>query len=316
MKEDRRFYWVNYYSEEKVDPSLLLNRPYANHMNSLETDAHLFVPGDDLELAINTAITIGEPLLLTGEPGTGKTQSAYYTAYKLGTGPVLHYQVKSDSRATDLLYYFDTVRYFHDATVNSRINPASTHLLNKANYLEQRILWKAFESSVPQVVLIDEIDKAPRDFPNDLLYELDQMQFTVAETGEKVEPKEGRSPIVFITSNGERRLPEPFLRRCVYHHINFDESLVRLIVRGRSQEYNKLSTEFVDFAVRRFMALRELPLRKHPSTSELLVWLRVLSITTTSGQDGKMIDRLNGSLSELPYLNLLLKDKEDYEDLK
>lgn len=146
--------------------------------DGLKTDAPRFVPDIDLQEAINTALAVGEPLLLTGEPGTGKTQAAYYAAWKLGLGDVLHFQVKSDSTAQDLLYHFDSVRYFHDAHLRAGVT------LSKMDYVEERPLWEALTSDKPRVLLIDEIDKAPRDFPNDLLHELDQMSFTVKETRE------------------------------------------------------------------------------------------------------------------------------------
>ena len=157
------------------DTSLLLRRPFAALSNSFADDAKRFVSGEQLEIAVNTAIAVGEPLLITGEPGTGKTQAAYYAAYQLGVEPVLHFQVKSDSSARDLLYHFDTVRYFHDAHLRREGEP-----LNKAEYVEPRDLWKALVSDTPRVLLIDEIDKAPRDFPNDLLHELDQLQSEIA----------------------------------------------------------------------------------------------------------------------------------------
>lgn len=210
------------------DPEVLRQRPFAAVDASLTVNAARFVPGEQLETAINTAIAVGEPLLITGEPGTGKTQAAYYVAYKLGLEPVLHFQVKSDGNAQDLLYHFDTVRYFHDAHFSKSAAP-----LNKADYVEPRALWQAMASPHPRVLLIDEIDKAPRDFPNDLLHELDQMEFTVAETGKTIRAPRTQRPIVVITSNSERRLPEPFLRRCVYHHIRFDDNLVAKAVEKR-----------------------------------------------------------------------------------
>ena len=163
------------------DPEVLARRPFLTLKGSLTEDAELFEPGEELETAINTSIAVGDPLLLTGEPGTGKTQTAYYVAHKLGLEPVLHFQVKSDVTARDLLYHFDTVRYFHDAHLEGLGE------LDKRRYRDKRPLWKALASERPRVLLIDEIDKAPRDFPNDLLHELDQMEFEVAETGEKVE---------------------------------------------------------------------------------------------------------------------------------
>ena len=179
---------------------------------------------------INTAIAVGEPLLLTGQPGTGKTQSAYYTAFQLGV-KCIHFQVKSDSTAKDLLYDFDMVRYFRDAHLQNvqqeQLSNGNPNTLNKDDYIEKRQLWEAFElgkkKGVSQVLLIDEIDKAPRDFPNDLLHELNQMEFTILETGEKISAPAHLRPIVFITSNSERRLPEPFLRRCfslLYFHLH------------------------------------------------------------------------------------------------
>jgi len=211
-----------------ANPSLLLHRPFNQFKGSLTDEARHYVPGQTLETAINTAIAVGEPLLITGEPGTGKTQAAYYTAFKLGVGPLCHFQVKSDTVARDLLYHFDNVRYFHDAQF------AKDSKFQKADYVEKRPLWTAFESTLPQVLLIDEIDKAPRDFPNDLLHELDQMEFRVPETGQIIKASPETRPIVFITSNSERRLPEPFLRRCVYHHVKFDEELIDLFPENAS----------------------------------------------------------------------------------
>lgn len=237
-----------------ADKTLLAQRPFAEVDRSFQADASRFVPGEQLATAINTAIAVGEPLLVTGEPGTGKTQAAYYAAYKLGIEPVIHFQVKSDSTARDLLYHFDTVRYFHDAHLLSLepqgANP--TQRLDKRNYIEPRALWTAFQTAgttgAPCVLLIDEIDKAPRDFPNDLLHELDKMEFTVIETGETISAPRHLTPIVFITSNSERRLPEPFLRRCVYHHIRFDDQLVARAIASRRAEFAKLSDGFLTLA--------------------------------------------------------------------
>ena len=303
-----QFRLVDHQSAPLTEPSILRNRPFSKTYNSFANDARLFVPGEELEIAINTAIAVGAPLLITGEPGTGKTQAAYYTAYKLGLEPVLHFQVKSESSANDLLYYFDAVRYFHDA--NTRSNGSANIALEKKNYVERRPLWEAFVSEKPSVLLIDEIDKAPRDFPNDLLHELDKMEFTVAETQERVCANPDMRPIVFITSNSERRLPEPFLRRCVYHNIRFNETLVRQAVEQRQKEYAQLSQEFIEMAMRQFLALRARPLRKTPSTGELLVWLRVLATAT-----GTYPEKLSDRLAQLPFLGTLLKDQQDILEL-
>ncbi len=288
------------------DPRVLLDRPYTWHPLSFEEDARFFVPGEDLETAINTAIAVGEPLLVTGEPGTGKTQAAYYAAYGLGIEPVLHFQVKSESTARDLLYDFDAVRYFHDAAV--RKDAAAP---DKGDYVEKRLLWEAIESELPRVLLIDEIDKAPRDFPNDLLHELDKMEFTISETRRTVKAGKENRPVVFITSNSERRLPEPFLRRCVYHHIEFDDTIVARAVEKRRDEFRDISDGFIKTAMERFLELRDMTLRKRPATGEFLVWLRVLALKV-----GTRAERLDRDVSRLPYIGVLLKDHQDIEDVK
>lgn len=292
----------------------LLRRPFIALDTSFATDARRFAPGVSLEVAMNTAIAVGQPLLLTGEPGTGKTQAAYYAAFKLGIEPVIHFQVKSDTTAKDLLYYFDTVRYFHEA--NTRGSEGSIARLGKRSlpdkqkFVEKRPLWVAFESEFPRLLLIDEIDKAPRDFPNDLLHELDKMEFTIPETGKTVAATREMRPIVFITSNSERRLPEPFLRRCIYHHVRFEPRLIKEAIEKRQEMYQPLSDAFVDLALQRFLALRERALRKVPSTGEFLVWLRVLALTV-----GTYPEALDTDLSTLPYLGVLLKDHQDLNEV-
>lgn len=288
-----------------ADKTVLLNRPFAALSKSFADDARKFVPGEQLETALNTALAVGEPLLITGEPGTGKTQTAYYAAYKLGLEPVIHFQVKSDTTARNLLYSFDTVRYFHDAHFRRENEP-----LHKGDYVEPGPLYEALSSPETRVLLIDEIDKAPRDFPNDLLHELDKMEFLIVETQERVSAPKQKRPIVVITSNSERRLPEPFLRRCVYHHIRFDDSIIERAVANRKEEYENLSPEFIRMAVQRFLALRERGLRKKPATGELLVWLRVLALAA-----GSYSQELSEKLSDLPHLGVLLKNHQDIEDL-
>ncbi len=289
-----------------ADPRMLLERPFAKSDRSFAADARRFVPGDELDTAINTAVVVGQPLLITGEAGTGKTQAAYYAAYMLAIEPVLHFQVKSDSTARDLLYHFDAVRYLQEA----HLSKEGDQPLDKNDYVEPQALWQAMDSELPRVLLIDEIDKAPRDFPNDLLHELDKMEFTVTETGRKVEGPAAKRPVVFITSNSERRLPEPFLRRCVYHRVVFDDALVETAVEKRLDDYTNLSRDFLKMAIQRFLALRDRELRKKPSTGELLVWLRVLALAVDTEPE-----RLDRDLSKLPYLGVLLKDHQDIEDL-
>ena len=279
-------------------------RPILGSGGSFAADARRFVAGEALDTAINTAIAVNQSLLITGEPGTGKTQAAYYAAYKLGIEPVLHFQVKSDSTAHDLLYHFDTVRYFHDAHLKKED-------LKKADYIEKRALWKALIAEHPCVLLIDEIDKAPRDFPNDLLHELDKLEFEVVETEQRIQGSNANQPILFITSNSERRLPEPFLRRCVFHHIPFDRDLAWEAVQARAAEYPALDEAFLKLAVDRFMRLRARALRKLPATGELLVWLRVLGLDV-----GRYSQQLDDDLAKLPYLGVLLKDHQDVEETR
>ena len=187
-------------------------------------------------------------------------------------------------------------------------------LRRRKKYCDKNPLWQAIEDAKqrgrPRVLLIDEIDKAPRDFPNDLLHELDQMEFYVRETDERIEVQPHLRPIVFITSNSERRLPEPFLRRCVYHHIVFEPSLIKRILRVRRDEFGQLSDGFLELAVERFLSLRERGLQKRPSTGELLMWLRVLA-AAGNVNEAKLRE---ADPTKLPYLGVLLKNRQDLLD--
>lgn len=292
---------------------MLRQRPFQTE--TLKHDAGRFVPDEGLLDAVNTALAVGEPLLLTGEPGTGKTQTAYYVAWKLGLDDVLHFQVKSDSKAQDILYHFDSVRYFHDAHVQAG-KP-----LNKADYVEDRPLWTALLSDKPRVLLIDEIDKAPRDFPNDLLNELDQMSFTIKETGQKITVRDGNRPLVFITSNSERRLPEAFLRRCTFHHIDFNLDMLHRVVESHSVGFASLAEQdgMLTLAINRFMQLRRgIRLRKQPATGELLVWLKAMALAagTSPQRLQELFFQLEDERRLLPFLTTLLKDRQDVETVK
>jgi len=294
--------------DQLTDDSWIKNRSIIRFTDNLEKGAKYFIPSDQLIIAINTAIAVGEPLLVTGEPGTGKTQIAYYIAYKLNLGEVLHFQVKSTSKAQDLLYNFDTVRYFHDAHLAE-----SKQGLKKEKYIRRGPLYRALEAERPSVLLIDEIDKAPRDFPNDLLLELDQNKFEIPELdGLKISGLDIHNrPIIVITSNSERRLPEPFLRRCIYHYIQFDDSLLQKAVYARKDEYPNMSETFLNIAIARFVELRKANLRKKPSTGELLTWIRVMATAANIE-----VDKLKGDLSQLPYLGALLKDHSDLQEVE
>jgi MoxR-like ATPase len=280
---------------------LLGGRALPPTLGSHEAAARFFQPDPDLVDAVNVSLAVGAPLLLTGEPGTGKTQVAFYLGWYFGI-PVFPLHVGSTTTAEDLLYHFDAVAYLRSAYDKS---PGSEKL-SKRDFVEKRPLWQAYEAGGPAVVLIDEIDKAPRDFPNDLLNVLDQHSFKVRETGEVVSRGGAPPPLVVITSNSERRLPEPFLRRCIFHHIEFTEELLRRAVEARVDDFPSLPADVRELAVSRFLELRARDLRKKPATAELLVWLTILSARgRVSAGD------LEGPLRSLPALSALVKDRDD-----
>ena len=281
-----------------LPPTLGSHREAARH----------YQPDPDLVDAVNVALAVGAPLLLTGEPGTGKTQVAHYLAWYFGIKENLFSLfVRSTTTAEDLLYRFDAVAYLHAANDPGRRGER----VGKGKFVDPGPLWKAYEAKGPAVVLIDEIDKAPRDFPNDLLNVLDQHEFHVAETGETVRRTGGPPPVVVITSNSERRLPEPFLRRCVFHHIEFTEDLLRRAVAARAGDFPDLPEPVREAAIGRFLEIRGRDLRKKPAIAELLVWLTVLS-----AHGGVGTEDLAGPLRELPALSVLVKDREDLDLLR
>ena len=302
----QRFHLLDPEHHDQRSADLLTERASSRDLSDHKKGARFFVPGEDLVEAVNIALAVEAPLLLTGEPGTGKTQVAFYLARYFGIEKQLFsLYVRSNSRAEDLLYRFDDVAYFHAAQDRNR----QSEDLDKKDFRRKGPLWKAYETEGPAIVLIDEIDKAPRDFPNDLLNVLDQHRFEVPPTGEEVEAG-GPVPLVVITSNSERRLPEPFLRRVIFHNIRFDEKLLRKAVEARAGRLG-LSEEVVEAAIVRFQELRGRNLRKKPATAELLVWLAVLS-----GRGDVEAERLRSCPpSELPALAALVKDRDDLDEL-
>lgn len=277
-------------------------------LRSPEEAATRYQPSDELVDAINVALAVGAPLLLTGEPGTGKTQVAYYLKHHFHA-PLCKLEVRSSTSADDLFYHFDAVAYLHAAQDPARRGPDLDAVKRKLIEAGKGPLWDAFESSTTAVVLIDEIDKASRDFPNDLLGTLDRHAFLVKETGETITCK--RPPVIVITSNSERRLPEPFLRRCVVHHIALDDALVRRAVEAHGADFQELTPDVRNAAIHRFHELRGLELRKRPGTAELLTWLAVLS--ARGKVDARQLrDR---ELHELPALGALIKDHDDLKML-
>jgi MoxR-like ATPase len=279
----------------------LARRPIPETLGSLRASAPYFQPDAALVDAVNVALAVGAPLLLTGEPGTGKTQVAHYLAWYFDI-ELFALHVASTTTREDLLYSFDAVAYLHAASDPRR----KEETIEKGQFVRPGPLWKAYEMEGPSIVLLDEIDKAPRDFPNDLLHVLDQHSFTVQETGRPVERKSGPPPIVVITSNSERRLPEPFLRRSIFHHIAFTEELVRRAVEARMGDFPHLPGEVRETAIQRFLELRGRDLRKKPATAELLVWLTILS-----AQGGITEEDLKVEPRLLPALSALLKDRDD-----
>jgi MoxR-like ATPase len=225
-----------------------------------------YVATDDLKMAVNAAITLERPLLIKGEPGTGKTQLAQEIAAALER-PLYEWHIKSTSKAQQGLYEYDAVSRLRD----SQLGEARVHDIR--NYIVQGKLWEAFAAETQPVLLIDEIDKADIEFPNDLLRELDRMEFYVYETRELVRAR--HRPIILITSNNEKELPDAFLRRCFFHYIRFpdEDTMVRIV----EVHYPHLKRELLGAALTTFFRLREMPgLRKKPSTSELLDWIKLL----------------------------------------
>lgn len=250
-----------------------------------------YVLSAELAKVLKVARILKRPLLLEGEPGTGKTSLAYALAGEEGL-PIIHVQCKSTTSAQELLYTFDVVQRLQDAQLGNDVS-------DPRKYVKMGPLGKAFSSQEQVILLIDEIDKAKRDFPNDLLHELDQMSFFVTETGEEVAAK--HRPIVIITSNHERDLPEPFLRRCVYHYIEFPtpEQMAE-IVKAHVPE---VSEKLLQSAIKRFYEIRQIEgLEKKPSTSEMLDWIKVL-----------MEFGIEEIGNEIPFPEILLKYKEDME---
>ncbi|PTB89453.1 ATP-binding protein [Pseudidiomarina aestuarii] len=264
------------------------------------TSTATYIVADDLSLAVNAAVTLEKPLLLKGEPGTGKTRLAEELAAILNA-PLLRWQIKSTTKAQQGLYEYDAVSRLRD----SQLGSDKVHDIS--NYIKPGKLWQAFTAEQRPVLLIDEIDKADIEFPNDLLYELDQMEFHVYETGEQIVAQQ--RPIVIITSNNEKELPDAFLRRCFFHYIKFpDADTLRDIVQVH---YPDIQKQLLSTALEVFFDVRQMPnVKKKPSTSELIDWLKLLlaeKITPQQLQETKQ----KGGL--MPLFGALLKNEQDVQ---
>ncbi|MEJ2177306.1 MAG: MoxR family ATPase [Gammaproteobacteria bacterium] len=261
-----------------------------------------YVATEDLQMAVNAAVTLQRPLLIKGEPGTGKTMLAEQVASALEM-PLIQWHIKSTTKAQQGLYEYDAVSRLRDSQLGNNVD-------NIGSYITKGKLWQAFESDQQVVLLIDEIDKADIEFPNDLLLELDRMEFHVYETGETVLAR--HRPVIIITSNNEKELPDAFLRRCFFHFIKFpDVETMKSIIKVH---YPEIQSALVQDALEVFFEVREIPgLKKRPSTSELIDWLKLLMSDDIPDEVLRQRDQRKAIP---PLYGALLKNEQDVQLLE
>ena len=257
-----------------------------------------YIATEDLKVAVNAAITLERPIIVKGEPGTGKTMLAHEVAEALGS-KIITWHIKSTTKAQQGLYEYDAVSRLRDSQLgDKKVNDIG-------NYISKGKLWEAFESEGRPILLIDEIDKADIEFPNDLLLELDKMEFFVYETGETIKAKD--RPIVIITSNNEKELPDAFLRRCFFHYIKFPD--VETMERIVHVHFPDIKNNLIREAFKIFYDIRDVPgIKKKPSTSELIDWLKLLM---TDDVDAKTLKEKDPNKLIPPLHGALLKNEQD-----
>jgi MoxR-like ATPase len=287
-------------------------------------DPALYIAEAGLRDAVNVALALGQPLLVTGEPGTGKTQLAHSLAHELGLAAPLVSQTKTTSTAKDLFYRYDALGHFHDTQFRKEDAVVDNYIAYEALGLAILLSLNPAEANqhlperlrdngpVRSVVLIDEIDKAPRDLPNDVLNEIETMSFTVRETGQTFAADQRYRPILVLTSNSEKNLPDAFLRRCVFYHISFpDHERLKAIVQSRLRFHTDFTPQMLDHAIHHFEEIREMALKKKPATAEFLAWVQILERMNLDVANLKP-----GEAEALAFsYSILAKSKEDKDIL-